>query len=378
LLVVVFAVALAVQLLYWALLGTGLRRVRERQPEPGPTPDLPLAVIVAARNEETKLPALLDALARQALPPAEVVIADDGSTDGTTALVEARAARWAASGGPTLRLVRVREGEAEAAGLPRKKHALTRAIEAAAPGRLLFTDADGRPPPGWTAALARHAAPEGTDEGAVLVGYGPYHKQPGLLNAFVRYETFVTALTTAAAVGWGRPFMAVGRNLSYPKALFERLGGFAHSARSLSGDDDLLVQEVARRRSALVRYVLDPDAFVPSEAPATFEAWLRQKRRHASAGRYYGPAVQAHLLLFHGSNLLLWLGVPALRLAAGVWWGAGFLALRFLFQRAVLKDAADAFGARDLTPAQPLLELLYVLYNTTVAPLGALLRPKRW
>jgi cellulose synthase/poly-beta-1,6-N-acetylglucosamine synthase-like glycosyltransferase len=274
--------------------------------------------------------------------------------------------------------VRVAEGEAAAAGLPRKKHALTRALGAATHDRLLLTDADCTPPPGWTAALARHAAPDGEDDGAVLVGYGPYRRRPGLLNAFVRYETLVTALMTAAAVGWERPFMAVGRNLSYPRALFERLGGFAHSARSLSGDDDLLVQEVARAGAAPVRYVLDAASFVPSEAPATFAAWLRQKRRHASGGRHYRTGVQAHLLLFHGTHLLVWLGVPVLRLAAGVWWGAGFLAIRFLIQRAVLKDAAEVFDARDLTPAQPLLELLYLLHNTLVAPLGALFQPKRW
>ena len=379
LLFAVFAAALAVQLLYWAVLGVGFSRVRERQPEDeGPPPDLPLAVVVAARDERANLPALLDALERQALPPAEVVVADDGSRDATAALVEARAAAWAAAGGPVLRLVRIAEGEAEAAGLPRKKYALTRAIAAATPDRLLFTDADCVPPPGWTAALARHAAQEGEDSGAVLVGYGPYAARPGLLNALVRYETLVTALMTAAAVGWGRAYMAVGRNLSYPRTLFDRLGGFAHSARSLSGDDDLLVQEVARTGAAPVRYVLDPASFVPSAAPATFGAWLRQKRRHASGGRHYRPAAQVHLLFFHASNLLVWLGAPVLWLAAGTPWGAGFLAARFLVQRAALRPAEEAFGARDLTLAQPLLDLLYLLHNTLVAPLGVLLKPRRW
>ena len=377
-LVALFAAALVVQLLYWALLGAGFRRVREQQPEPRSAPGFPLAVVVAARNEEENLPALLDALERQTLSPTEVVIADDGSTDATATLVEDRAAAWAERGGPALRLVRVAEGEAEAAGLPRKKHALTRAIEAATADRLLFTDADCRPPPGWVAALVRHATPGGVDDGAVLVGYGPYEKRPGLLNAFVRYETLVTALLTGAAVGWGRPFMAVGRNFSYTRSLFVRLGGFAHSARSLSGDDDLLVQEVARTGAAPIRYVLDPDTFVPSEAPATFRAWLRQKRRHTSAGRFYSRSAQAHLLLFHGSSLALWLGVPVLALADGVWWGAGLLAVRFLVQRAAMKEAEEAFGARDLTLVQPVLDLLYLLYNTTVAPLGARLRPRRW
>ncbi|MDX1418940.1 MAG: glycosyltransferase [Rubricoccaceae bacterium] len=375
-LVALFAAALAVQVLFWSLLGLGFSRVRRRQRESdGPAPALPLSVVVAARDEAEHLPLLLDALERQTLPPAEVVVADDGSTDETAALVERRDAAWARTGGPPLRLVRVPKGEAEAAGLPRKKHALTRAIEAASHDRLLFTDADGVPPPTWTAAVARAAAEE---EGAVLVGYGPLLPAPGLLNAYARYETLVTALMTAAAIGWDRPYMAVGRNLSYPRSLFERLGGFAHSARSLSGDDDLLVQEVDRTGAAPVRYLLDPGSFVPSAAPATLGGWLRQKRRHASAGRHYRPAVQARLLLFHASNVLVWLGAPVLWLAAGTPWGAGFLAVRFLVQRAALKPAEEAFGARDLTLAQPVLDLLYLLHNAVVAPLGVLLKPARW
>lgn len=375
-LVALFAAALAVQVLYWSLLGLGFARVRRRQPETeGPPPDRPLSVVVAARNEEDRLPALLDALERQDLSPAEVVIADDGSADGTAALVERRAAAWAETDGPALRLVRIAEGEAEAAGLPRKKHALTRAIEAAKHDRLLFTDADCVPPPTWTATLAHRAA---ESEGAVLVGYGPLLPEPGLLNGYARYETLVTALMTAATIGWDRPYMAVGRNLSYPRSLFERLGGFAHSARSLSGDDDLLVQEVARTGAAPVRYVLDPEAFVPSAAPSTFSGWLRQKRRHASAGGHYRPAVKAHLFAFHASNGLVWLGAPVLWLAAGTPWGAGFLAVRFLAQRAALKGAEESFGARDLTLAQPFLDLLYLLHHALVAPLGVLLKPTRW
>ena len=375
-----FTAALTIQLAYWIVLGIGFSKVRKSQPqETGGSPeDLPISVIVAARNEEQRLPTLLDALEAQTHASFEVVIADDGSTDGTAELIEARAALWKERGGTRLRCIRVQEGEAETVGLPRKKHALTCAIAGADHNRLVFTDADCVPPPNWLAILARHAAPNGVDDGAVLIGYGSYTKKPGLLNAFVRYETLLSAFLAASAVGWRQSFMAVGRNFSYTKSLFERLGGFEHSAASLSGDDDLLVQEVVRTRAAPVLYVLDWGSFVSSDAPATFGVWLRQKLRHTSAGRYYSRTAKAHLLVFHASNLLLWLGVPVLRIASGSWLGVGLLAVRLLVQRAALRPAERAFGAGDLSLYQPFLDGLYLLYNTLVAPVGALMKPKRW
>ncbi len=357
-----FAVALAVQVGCWLLLGVGFRRAR-RQASETQAPTLAdwryISVIVAARNEESNLPDLLAALEAQSHPAFEAIIVDDASDDATTAVVEDLAAR-----DERFRLVQVTEPQD-----PRKKHALTLGIAAAHHDHLAFTDADCTPPPDWLARLVAHhaAAPD-----AVLIGYGPYRQRPGTLNAFVRYETLVTALMTAAAVGLGKPYMAVGRNFSYPTSVFEQIGGFAHSMQSLSGDDDLLVQE-AHRHGIPVRYVFDPASFVPSEAPSTWRQWVRQKLRHTSAGAFYDRGIQAVLAVFHASNLLVWLAPLVLG-----WTGAGLLAARFLVQRVVLRDAVHTFDETNLLLAQPLLDVGYVLYNTLVAPLGTLLTPKRW
>ena len=48
-------------------------------------------VFVPAWNEETSLPAVLDELARE-LPDADLLVVDDGSTDGTAAVAKARGA----------------------------------------------------------------------------------------------------------------------------------------------------------------------------------------------------------------------------------------------------------------------------------------------
>ena len=430
----VLVVAFVVQALAWAWVGAGLRRVRDAAP--GPLADaagersegggagaregpgaLPLSVVVAARDEAQRLPGLLVALAAQTHRPFEVVVVDDRSADGTAALAEDTATSFPVP----LRVVRVEPGAPESAGLPPKKHALERGVEAARSARVAFTDADGLPGPEWLATLARWAAedrgpgtgdghttadsgpptaegveragspgrdpdddaladgPRQRDGGAVLVGYGPYLEAPGWLNRFVRYETVTTAALAAAAVGHGRPWHAVGRNLSVPAALLRQLGGYAHSAGSLSGDDDLLVQEVARRGAAPVRYVWDAAGAVPSPAPPGWRAFWRQKRRHASAGAHYPRAVLVALGAFQASNLALWVGAPLLHALAASPAGWGLLAAKLLVQRTALTDAFDALGAEpDLRLWQPVLDGLSAAYQVAFAVLGALPTPKRW
>jgi len=85
--------------------------------------DEPLTILVAARDEEERIGATVEAL-RRVFPEGEVIVADDGSRDGTADAAEA-------AGAVVLRLPRLGKGQA-----------LTAAERAAPPGRLILCDAD--------------------------------------------------------------------------------------------------------------------------------------------------------------------------------------------------------------------------------------------
>jgi hypothetical protein len=82
-----------------------------------------LTILVAARDEEERIGPTVAALRRD-FPDADVIVADDGSCDGTARAAEAAGAR-------VVRLPRRGKGQALALG-----------ERAAAPGRLLLSDAD--------------------------------------------------------------------------------------------------------------------------------------------------------------------------------------------------------------------------------------------
>jgi glucosyl-3-phosphoglycerate synthase len=83
----------------------------------------PLTILVAARDEETRIEQTVEAL-RAAFPEGEIVVADDGSRDSTAAAARRGGAR-------VVRLPRLGKGQA-----------LTLAEREAPPGRLLLVDAD--------------------------------------------------------------------------------------------------------------------------------------------------------------------------------------------------------------------------------------------
>jgi hypothetical protein len=167
--------------------------------------------------------------------------------------------------------------------------------------------------------------------------------------------------------------MAVGRSLSYPRSVWSAVGGFAPTADTLSGDDDLFVQAVRRQGAATVRPVLAPASFVPTPAPSSWRAWGRQRRRHASAGRAYAWAPGTHLTLGHASLIVLWTAPVVLGTTGVGLWAAGLLV-----RHALLGPAADALNERDVLPCFPLGELGYALYHVLVAPLGLLAPPNQW
>ena len=198
-------------------------------------------MIVAARDAGPDLVTLVRSLAGQTLPRSrfEVLIADDGSKDGSATSLDGDVG-W-------LRVL---------AGPPVNPYAARNRAASEAQGRVLaFCDADCRPEPDW---LARGvAALDGADLVAGSVLFTPPERKT--VWALVDTETF---LDQERAVRAGR---AVTANLFVGRTLFEREGGFDGTLAN-GGDHEFVSRCVGN--GARLAYAAEVVVWHPTRASA--------------------------------------------------------------------------------------------------------------
>lgn len=264
-----------------------------REPLSG-EPSAGVSIVVCARNEINNLTELLPLLNAQRYPDFEVLVMNDRSTDGTGPFLENDIAH--------LERVRFIYIDKEYEHITPKKYALTIALKKVKYPIVLLTDADCRPAStGWLAGMV---APLAEQEKAIGLGFSPYEHRPGFLNRLIRFETLFTAVQYFSLALAGRPYMGVGRNLTYRTSLFFANQGFYRHKNVVGGDDDLFVNEVATGKNTGI--CLDPDTFMWSKPKETWPEWRLQKQRHLNVGNYYKAGNKVRIGLLTGSHVLTW------------------------------------------------------------------------
>jgi hypothetical protein len=185
-------------------------------------------------------------------------------------------------------------------------------------------------------------------ETEIVLGYGAYHKKAGLLNKLIRFETFHTALQYLSYALAGKPYMGVGRNLSYKKDVFLRNKGFSSINQIPSGDDDLFINQVARAENTKI--VIDPEAHTLSEPKRSWGEWMTQKYRHYTTAKYYKGS-HKFLLGLYSFTLFLIYPLLAVSIIFFNWWiPLSVFGLRFLIQAIVLFKSMKKLNESDLWP----------------------------
>ncbi len=296
----------------------------------------PVTAIICARDESANLGKNLPGILLQTyLTTHEVIVVNHNSQDDTRYFLEEL--------GKTFKHLHIVNLTQEAKGIPGKKYPLSIGIKEAKHEIILLTDADCVPATEYWMQKMQDGYDEQTD---VVLGYGAYHKKPGLLNKMIRFETFHSAIQYLSYALAGIPYMGVGRNLSYKKGTFFKYKGFSSINHVASGDDDLFISMVTNRKNTKI--VIDHDAITLSEPEASFGNWVRQKTRHYTTGRFYKPVHKFLLGLYSASHFMLY----PLFVASIIWydWRLALLvfATRFITQGIVYYKSMKQLNETDL------------------------------
>ncbi len=318
----------------------------------------PVSVVVCARDEANNLEQNLPEVLMQDYPYThEVIVVNDNSHDDTKYFLEEMEKNFR-----KLKSVNLTQ---EAIHIPGKKFPLSVGIKTAKYEVLLLTDADCVPASNQWIAKMQDGYSDGKE---VVLGYGAFHKKPGLLNKLVRYETLHAAQQYFSYALAGMPYMGVGRNLSYKKDLFFANKGFSSMNHVPGGDDDLFINKVATAANTSI--VLDKEAFTLSEAPKSFSNWWRQKSRHYSTSRFYKKKHQFYLGLYAFSHFLFY-PLLAASIIFYCWWLAlSVFGLRFITQAIVNHKTMKKLNEQDLFPIFWLLDIwqffYYLIFSVTL------------
>lgn len=277
--IVLFLLSTVTQLFFYLFFY--LRIFFHKEKKKNTTEQVPVSVVICAKDEAANLKKFLPSILTQKYENYEVIVINDFSEDNTENVLDELKNKC-----PKLYVTTIKQKPKFNYG---KKLAITLGIKAAKNDWILLTDADCKAvSENWIASMAQAFTPKNE----IVLGYGGYLEQKGLLNRLIRFDTAFIALQYMTFAMSGRPYMGVGRNLAYIKTLFFKNKGFAGRLNIESGDDDLFVNKHANKNNTQI--ILDTDSFTRSEPQKKLRYWLKQKRRHFATARYYKTK---HLIL---------------------------------------------------------------------------------
>jgi len=243
----------------WITTSMFFRNRWEKQTAPLPLARYPgVSVLIPAHNEERVIGHALAAATAIDYPDYEVVVVDDGSTDGTRGVVEPYVQRG------EVRLIVKQQNEGKAM-------ALNDAIPCLNGEIVLIMDADAEPEPD----ILRHMLPHFEHARVAAVTGNPRVKNVDTFLArlqLIEFSSIVSLLRRSQRI-WGRIMTVSGVVAAFRKSALLDVGGFSPEMST----EDIELTWKLQRRFWDIRY--EPHALVWMTVPSTLSGLMHQRRR---------------------------------------------------------------------------------------------------
>lgn len=311
----------------------------------------PVSVIIAARNESENLFKFLPFILEQDYPNFEVIIVNHQSIDDSKYILNAYAQQY-----PQLKIIEIERSKHIKFG---KKLPLTLGIKGASHEHLVFTDADCKPASNlWLRSMAARF----NEKKQIVIGYGPLKKKKGFVNRIIRFDTAWIAMSYFSMAKAGMPYMGIGRNMAYTKSVFNSVDGFKSHYGLASGDDDLFIQDAARKGNYTIN--IDENAYCISPAAKTLEEWAKQKSRHYTTSSKYRVFKKAMLGIYPFTLLAMLISFVSLLFNREyVWLTLAIFLVILIVKWIVLGKAFKKLKANSYAAFMPIWDLFYAVWT---------------
>jgi poly-beta-1,6-N-acetyl-D-glucosamine synthase len=235
--------------------------------------DVPVTIIIPARNEEKYIARCLNSILSQHYPPhlVEIILVNDAGNDQTVVI-----ANHLLSKSPfAFKIISNAQHEG-------KKRSLQKAINMAKHDFIITRDADTFTTSNhWLNSICSCRKNENAN---FIIAPVMIADNFGLLWALQAIEMQLLQLFTVGAAYFKKPYLCNGANLGFSKQLFQSVNGYELHLEVSSGDDVLLLESIKSLPYASISYLKHPNAIVQTFPAYSFQALVSQKVRWA--GKY--------------------------------------------------------------------------------------------
>lgn len=326
-----------------------------------------VSVIIPFRNEEKNIFNTYACLAKQIYPAEkfEIIFVNDSSDDNSLQLLESI---------PKKGNISIYSVPKDYSVNAHKKKAIRFGIEKSKGEIIVTTDADCFHPTNWLKNLLKFM-----DEKTGFVS-GPveFKSDRNIFEKIQRLEFAGLVITGAGLIGSQNPIICNAANIAYRKKAFEEVGGFTYQMSLSSGDDELLMQKIHRDTDFKIKFALDKNTIVATEANPSVKDFYHQRKRWASKGLFYADRLLLIKLILIFLFYLSLLVQPVLGIFLSVNFFLTFfmsLVLKILVEYLILKKGtALLFDSVILKPflITEILQVPYILVSGFMGMFGNL------
>jgi cellulose synthase/poly-beta-1,6-N-acetylglucosamine synthase-like glycosyltransferase len=322
-----------------------------------------ISVIIPFRNEEEKILYNLKSIEEQDYPKDkfEIIYVNDSSEDNSLKILSENISVL------NKKVLSVPQDFSPSA---HKKRAIRYGIENSKGEIIVTTDADCVYNSEWLDSLVQNF----DDQTGFVSGPVEFINESNLFSQVQKLEFAGLVLTGAGLIGSGIPTICNAANIAYRKKVFEEVSGFNDQMNLSSGDDELLMQKIAKDTNYKVKFSIDKKSIVRTPANKSANDFYQQRKRWASKGLFYRDKTLVFKLIL---IYLFFLGLTT-QIALAIFYNWIFflsfaisILIKIVFEFKILSEGRKIMFSRLSLKYFLVSEMLHIPYITIAGLAGS-------